>query len=412
MLCQFSGDDMASFALKQANSRLLRRRAQLKASRGTGVHRVSDSAPIAESLPEMQEQSHDLTNAQKTLAAYRRRDGVDLPLPPAPKASPKHTQLNSTCLTNVSPAATLSQNALPLHDSTVRHYPTLGVAALEAEQVPHYRVWLLCHHLDMAGRGWLEVDHVRQLLTGQDSVMRVCGWRRLRQILGSGHDRFWKWDKQNGRLWLFGAVRVAAGLAVSRLSGLPVALPVSVAAAAIGEFKAHLYGAWHSGRRKSNPITRREQETTTGVPERTQRAYCKTANVVCKRNIAIGESSTEEAFKKNAWRYGQVFEFVDHHGQHGQVGRAYIAWQMPNSYTGTHQKTAKGRMRKINRKLKDLVTLGAQGNSGGNVDKLYYANGGEAGRAFNRNADKDAYWPLHVSGQRRQADLWSVFFVE
>ena len=69
-------------------------------------------------------------------------------------------------------------------------------------------------------------------------------------------------------------------------------------------------------------------------------------------------------------------------------------------------------MKKINRKLKDLVTIGAQGNSGETIEKLYHANGSEAGQAFNRDTDVDAYWPLTVSGRRRQVDLWSVFFVD
>lgn len=301
-----------------------------------------------------------------------------------------------------------SQLRLPLDGDTIKHYPSIGIAALKEEKAAIYRVWLMFRYLDVQGRGWLSVQDVRKQLTGKESKLRLFSWRRLRQVLGQGHDQFWKWDKAQGRVWLYGAAKVAVNLDVTRLSGKPVALPIKTITAGIGDFKAHLYGAWHNGRKTNNPISREVQEAITNIPERTQRHYCKVAGIRRQTNIAIGNKKNPEEVEKQAWQRGRAtFEFVDHHGRQGRKGTSYIAWHLPNSYTGPHQQSPKGRMRKINRKLKDLVTKGAQGNGGETVEKMYFANGKEAAKVFSRGMELNSYWPLML-GARRYG-LWAIF---
>jgi len=300
------------------------------------------------------------------------------------------------------------QLRLPNEGDHVRHYAFIGTAALQAEQAALYRVWLLCRYLDAQGQGWLSVSDIRQQLTGKVSKLRLFGWRRLRQILGQGHGLFWHWDKAGGRLWLYGAAVVAANLSVSRLEGCVVALPIAAITAGIGDFKAHLYAAWHSGRRRNNPISREVQVTLIGVPIRTQRHYGQVARIRRQANIAIGRKYTPEEGEKQAWRRGRAtFLFIDHRGRHGRKGRRYVAWHLPNSYHGPHRQTAVGRMRKINRKLKDLVIIGARGNSSKKVEKRYYANGAVAARAINRGKRTESYWPL--AAMSRRSTLWVVF---
>jgi len=302
------------------------------------------------------------------------------------------------------------QLRLPLDGDTVKHYPSIGIAALKTEQATLYRVWLMCRYLDMNGRGWLPVQDVREQLTGKESKLRLFCWRRLRQVLGQGHGRFWQWDKVQERLWLFGAANVAAHLDVTRLSGKPVALPVKSVTQSIGEFKAHLYGAWHSGRKTNNPISREVQEAITSIPERTQRHYCKVAGIRRQTNIAIGNRKNPDEIEKQAWQRGRAsFEFIDYQGRQGSKGTTYIAWHLPNSYTGPHQQSPKGRMRKINRKLNVLVTKGAQGNGGETVEKLYFANGKEASLAFDQNNEKVKYFFMPTTNSKNH--FWSCFFV-
>lgn len=301
-----------------------------------------------------------------------------------------------------------SQLRLPLDGDTIKHYPSIGIAALKEEKAAIYRVWLMFRYLDVQGRGWLSVQDVRKQLTGKESKLRLFSWRRLRQVLGQGHDQFWKWDKAQGRVWLYGAAKVAVNLDVTRLSGKPVALPIKTITAGIGDFKAHLYGAWHNGRKTNNPISREVQEAITNIPERTQRHYCKVAGIRRQTNIAIGNKKNPEEVEKQAWQRGRAtFEFIDHQGRQGRKGTTHIAWHLPNSYTGPHQQSPTGRMRKINRKLKDLVTKGAQGNGGETVEKMYFANGKEAAKVFSRGMELNSYWPLML-GARRYG-LWAIF---
>jgi len=245
-------------------------------------------------------------------------------------------------------------------------------------------------------------------LTDKESKLRLFGWQRLRQILGQGHGRFWTWDKGDGRVWLFGAARVAANLEVTRLSGKPVLLPVTAVTTNISDFNAHLYAAWHSGRKSNNPISREVQESITSVPERTQRHYCQVAKIKYQTNIAIGCKYSKEEVQKRAWQRGMaVFEFKDLQGQQGIKGASYVAWKLPNSYMGPHQQTSNGRMRKINQKLQVLAQKGARENGGEEVEKMYHANRADAVRALNRGQKPEAYWPMmRVS---RQKNVWAVF---
>lgn len=295
------------------------------------------------------------------------------------------------------------------HDTdTIKNYPTLGIAALQEEQAAIYRVWLLCRYLDQHGQGWLQVSCIRQQLTNKESKLWLFGSRRLRQVLGQGHGRFWEWDKGRDRLWLYGAARLGINLNVHQITGKPVLLSVTDITKSIGDFKAHLYGAWHSGRKTTNPISREVQSSITGIPERTQRHYCQIASVTRQTNIAIGGKYSPEEVEKQAWQRGKAtFQFFDHQGRQGRQGATYIAWHLPNTYIGPHQPSPKGRLRKINQKLKDLVTKGARGNSSHKVVKLYHTDGAKAGRALDRGQTKEAYWPLLAVS--KWSNFWAVF---
>ena len=60
--------------------------------------------------------------------------------------------------------------------------PSLLVGMLKQEVAAIGRIYLLCRHLDADGRGWLSIAALREQLTAKESPLRVCGWRRLRQI--------------------------------------------------------------------------------------------------------------------------------------------------------------------------------------------------------------------------------------
>ncbi len=295
----------------------------------------------------------------------------------------------------------------------VTHHPSLGIAALQQNDAPCYRVWLTCRYFDEQGRGALNVTLLKSHLTETDSEYRMFSWKRLRQILHAGNGRFWHWNQEKGQLWLVGVAKLAAALDVPKLTGNRVQLPIQTISAGISEFKAHLYAAWHSGRHSENPISREVQRQLTHIPERTQRRYGRIARIKTKRNFAIGARFSAEGLKQEAWQRGHaVFEYKDVKGKFGAENGRYLAWQLPNHYEGPHQPAQFGRQRKINKQLRqqqeqqlqDLVEIGAQGNREKNsIDRLYHPNGAKAVRASQHQPS--AYWPLQQKGH---SQFWAV----
>ncbi|MEM7113577.1 MAG: hypothetical protein AAF614_14155, partial [Chloroflexota bacterium] len=277
----------------------------------------------------------------------------------------------------------------PTPPSTIKHYPSIGVAALETNEDATLRIWLACRHLDETGRGWLAMDLVREKLTQQESELRLCGWRRLRQILGTGNGRFWTWNKE--QLWLHGTARIAGVLGVTKLTGQPIKLPTTALTGGIAAFRAHLYAAWHSGRRSSNPIARKTQHQLVHVSERTQRRYCRLANVKQQRHFRLGQRYQKEKLEEAAWQQGRAaFEFKDYQGHLGLApGTSYLAWQLPNSYIGPHEPSQKGRQKKLQRQLTDLVNQGARGNGETKAQRRYFPDGKAAMTA----RSTIVYWP-------------------
>jgi hypothetical protein len=296
---------------------------------------------------------------------------------------------------------------------------------LRQEQAAAGRIWLLARHLDGAGVGWLRIDIIKQHLTDRNSKLHVCGWRQLRNLLKQGEGVFWHRDKE--RLWLRSAAKVAHALDVMQLTGRPVSVPVSALLGGIGDVRAHLYASFHSGRVKekpqgvkapsavwSPPIARDTLTAVSGVGRASQRAYEARTRTQVQHNFAVGETAEEVTRERCAWRQGQaLFELKDYRGEQGRKGKTYLAWQLPNTYIGRHQQCPKGRQKRINRELKDLVMKGMPGNvertnetpelaatSRVTLAKRYYPNGKLAAQAYGRQAkyqksEHELYWRRH-----------------
>ena len=304
--------------------------------------------------------------------------------------------------------ATNSTNSRPSPISHVKLYPDIGLAMLREEQTASGRIWLLLRGLDEDGRGWVGRSAVRRLLTKRKSSLYLCGWRQLRNLLRDGEGLYWQQDHE--RIWLRSAAKVALALGVNRLTGRPVLVEVSSLRQGIGRFRAELYTAFHSGRAKdapsgqgaAAPIARETLTAISGVGESTQRRYEAKTGTDVQTNYAIGNTVTETEMQESAWQNGHaIFVLKDTRGQQGPKGRQYIAWQLPNSYSGSHQQCPKGRQRRINRQLtqmreNDLVMKGMPGNVEPTTEttraKLYYPTGKLAAQAFNRGQVDRCYW--------------------
>jgi hypothetical protein len=306
----------------------------------------------------------------------------------------------------------------PQTNSWVKLYPDIGLGMLRQEMTAPGRLWLMLRCLDGEGRGMLRVDIIRKQLTKKTSATYLCTWRQLRNLLGDGEGVYWQRDEEY--VWLRSAAKVAYGLGVTRLTGRPVALPLEALLNGIGRFRAELYAAFHSGRVKSapdgqeqvSPIARETLTTLSGVGETTQRRYEEQLSQVetaveVQPNYAIGRRASESELEEKGWTQGQaLFVLEDFRGRQGPKGEQYVAWQLPNSYTGNHQQRPKGRQRRINRQLKDLVMKGMPGNRGQadeamRATKLYYPNGKLAAQAFNRRKVDSCYWRQGDGGSGR-----------
>jgi hypothetical protein len=304
---------------------------------------------------------------------------------------------------------TPSADAWP-HGRTVRLHPSLALAFLRTGQTACGRLWLLLRALDADGRGWLSVSEVQAHLTRRDAAGRLCGPRQLRALLQQGRGLFWQRDKTH--IWLASAVQVAYRLGVARLSGRPLALPVTVLLQPIGLLRAHLYASFHSSRMgrdgtEGKPISRAALTAVAGVSRRTQHAYERRAGVRVRANIAIGPRLNSDQVETAVWRQGQAaFIWTDREGEQGTPGQQYLAWRLPNSYRGPHHRLSRGRQRQRNRQLVDLRHKGDVGNgreTAGPGRRRYAANGVQAER-YARRWGLGVYWT--GSRARRGPVVW------
>lgn len=347
-----------------------------------------------------------------------------------------------------------SGQALP-STGWVKLYPNIGLGMLHQELTAPGRLWLMLRYLDKEGSGVFRIDIIKRRLTQKSSTpsaslractepaevtgLRLCGPRQLRNLLQDGEGVYWTRDKE--RIWLRSAAKVACALGVEQLTGRPVALPVAALLDGIGAFRAHLYAAFHSGRTKetrhgtqvanrySSPIARDTLVGLSGVGQSSQRAYEARAKVKVQANFAVGEVAREENRENRAWTQGQaLFELKDYRGEQGKKGKTYLAWQLPNTYIGQHQKRPRGRQKRINRKLKDLVMKGMPGNVGETSErqktdtstnsklvanavekreKIYFPNGKLAARAYGRGGrdvrQRELYWRMRRSVAHKTA---------
>jgi hypothetical protein len=299
---------------------------------------------------------------------------------------------------------------------------------LREQLVAPGRLWLLLKHLDLSGRGWIEIEEARQQLTKKASALRVFGWRQMRKLLARGENLFWVRDGQ--RLWLRSPLKVAVTLGIKRLNNRPVTLPVTILLQNIGLLRAHFYASFHSGRAqgkkasaKPAPIARATLQALCNTSRRTMRHYEQRAGVQKQRNFAVGKPMAVVDLQDQAWERGRaVLRLKDHAGQVGAKGASYTAWQLPNSYAGPHKQRPKGRQKRINRELADLFMKGMMGNGkqahqirpgDGAGRRRFFDDGATATTNYNRCPDQDTYWrnrqryrPRVVTSGATHCQLW------
>ncbi|MCA9964226.1 MAG: hypothetical protein KC423_08285 [Anaerolineales bacterium] len=361
----------AQQALAQRREALARARAE------------SGQRPFSEPATPPTAVSWELYNGQQALAARRQQEGITV-------AQEPDARREEAAETAVSPTPALDHTP-PNTEPTIKVYPTLATAVLQANLTAAGRVYWLLRHLDPDGRGWLDVAQLRETLTRPTAPLRVCGWRRLRQLLQEGEGKLWERDAHS-RLWLFSPARILAQLGHGRLQGQPVALPVSKLLGGVGEVRAYLYATFHAGRRQPTPISRAAIASQTAVSASSQRRYEQRAHITSQRNIALGSRHNQMAQEQSGWVHGRAtFTLVDGNGLQGTANGRYLAWRLGNSYHTPLTTTAKGRQKKLNRHC-HLVNDG-RGVQATAVERQYYPHGKATARGWQRTTATTTYYP-------------------
>ena len=207
--------------------------------------------------------SQALLNAQRVLAQYRERDGVDVQ-----QVMPSHAQgcdagaviAMPDLQRELAPDAVDGQVVGARSDVQILHHGEVAVAAMREGMSSHYQLWLAARMLDEAGCGWVRWE---------DLCTAVCqpgSWfmyqvPRLRQILREGEGLFW--DVGKGRVWLRSLARVAGVFGLQRLGGEFVTIDRETAVAGAQRFRAVCFAAWLTNHK--NPMTQATIERLTGI---------------------------------------------------------------------------------------------------------------------------------------------------
>ncbi len=283
-------------------------------------------------------------------------------------------------------------------DGRISLAPSLGLAILRHNQAAAARLWLLLRALDQQGRGAISREHAHSAFTDKTSALHICGRRHLRNLLNAGSGLFWEVDDR--MIWLRSAVHVARSLGVAHFRGQDVALPVKALTGGIGAVRANLFASFHSGR-TAKPIARKTLARKCGVAPRTQRRYDRLSGVSKQRNFARGpQLGSEEAEEQAVYQGAASFTWRERRRGNDDHNRRFLAWQLPNSYQGPHARLGRGRQKRHNKALADLLNIGTAGNDLGQHDDLakrYFADARAAVRAVDKPAHA-VYWPDIKSG--------------
>lgn len=344
-----------------------------------GQHDCTAVPVIVESLPaHLGWESESVTRALRQ-AQQRRQSPPDLSLPYSPQTPV--SMAKSAHVASPAPAQVI-------------FYPDLAAGILRQNLDAPARVYHLLRLLDPTGRGWFGLAETRQLLTHKQSQWRVVSRRQLHNLLKAGEGIFW--TQSNDCVWLRSPAKVAAALGIYGLRGRAVSAAPDALMGNIADVRANLYAAFLSGRPHANmPIARETITAVTGVDERTQKAYELRTKITATANFCVGERIASDGVQAQAWAHrGQgAFELTDKKGKQGAPGHTYLAWQLPNSYQTQQKPCPRGKQRRVNRELNDLLNKTAAGNSSSseNHQRRFYPSGGDAARVYGRTR-APVYW--------------------
>jgi hypothetical protein len=236
----------------------------------------------------------------------------------------------------------------------IRVYPLMLLAAKHANFGGAIRLYFAAKHIDQDGRGWVNVEDLKEYLSGFGvSDRTVRNWISDALDLGLLE----RWHDENNLFNLIGLARTAAILGLDRLDKCPVNIPG----------KKLFKSGWHlsawSGYIKANHQNQRASQETlyklTGVPVSTQRLWNQKAKVIRRRAVAVSNipgDHLDGVREYNDQRRASPFIFNDPaQAGKGEVYKPVIAWHIPSRNRATDrtiQLATHGRSRTVKHALK------------------------------------------------------------
>lgn len=321
-----------------------------------------------------------LWNANKEL--YRRRAG----LPDASVVVPLASEVSIECCQQAENNEPLPIVApCPIAKGMVTVFNEVLIAILQAKEVAVGRVWLVARGVDATGCGRVPVADLYEALP----KLTV---RRVRQVLQAGEGKYWYIARDH--LYLISQEKVAARLGIGRVRRDAVAVTVAKMAQGVKAAKAVMWNAVHTGRKSAYPISRATLSKMGVRDPRTQRSLERIEGISSVQQYAvIGSSNTYD--RRQAEENGEpVFTLKDHKGVMGKRGRVHLARHLPNIYTGTLQTVAHGK-KWFNRQLRKLHDKGPGAKTRPQIERVFFTDGKQAGRAWDKQPLIDTYWPAH-----------------
>ena len=312
-------------------------------------------------------QSFALANAQTTIEAYQRRDGVALARPETAVSA-----LAPIIIVSIDPAPAARPEASSV--LTRLHPILLGQLKNDGrETLALY--WLIIKYIDKskneASDGWVTEGEFKDFVKAHGLLNRRSANAIIRQLDGVLVDR------ENGRLWHYSPEKVMKLNDYERAAGSPVDIPISRLTSGLPTFRATVHEAFLAGRpsgSSNSPISRETIRDITGASPESQRKYETITGIIATPAYAFLEAND---MQESAWATGKAhFIFTDYHNfKGGGKGKLYFCRTLPNTYKNNTNSPLK-RASKNGTKRINVAARQSESEADGNEQKrkrrMYY----------------------------------------
>jgi hypothetical protein len=240
---------------------------------------------------------------------------------------------------------------------TIETWPVLGLAAAANRGGGAWRLWTLARSLDKTGRGAiLRVDLERAMRDAGKPAGTFRRWLADAKTFGVMTETM----RADGHmiLYLAGAIRAAQAFGCPHVGTRKAQVPVM--SLLTRKWRSHVW-AGYIATLKERPVSRATMRKLTGIPERSQQAFERTAGVLPTANWAHDEvrATGNHLAGVREFERPAAFLWFDHQKQ-----MPVLVWRLPDNRhsPAEYSSAAKGRSRKINKGLRYPSSSVGRGN--------------------------------------------------